>query len=85
MSNGELHAIRQERRKLIKQTVERVAPPLEDIDTTQVLSDEEQVEMQRRMEEARTNSELAKKLGREGLRAALKEKLTVAMRKVTNE
>jgi hypothetical protein len=83
--SNERHAVRQERRNQIKQTVERVAPALEDIDTTRVLSDEEQAELQRRMEEARTNSELAKKLGREGLRAALKEKLTVAMQKITNE
>jgi len=83
--SNERHAVRQARRNQIKQTVERVAPALEDIDTTRVLSDEEQAELQRRMEEARTNSELAKKLGREGLRAALKEKLTVAMQKITNE
>lgn len=62
-----------EKREKIKKTVEQFIPPMDEIDTTKVLSDEEQAELARRFEEARTNKELAKKLGREGLKSVLKK------------
>jgi hypothetical protein len=71
-----------EKRDRIKATVERCIPPLDEIDTTKVLSDEEQAEMARRFEEAKTNKELAKKLGREGLKAVLKEKFEQSVQQV---
>jgi len=60
-----------DKRDHIKKTVDRCIPSMEEIDTTKVLSDEEQAELARRFEEARTNKELAKKLGREGLKSIL--------------
>lgn len=65
----------QEKRQAIKKTVDQFIPPMEEIDTTKVLSDEEQAELARRFEEARNNKELAGLLGREGLKAVLKKKL----------
>ena len=64
-----------DKRDQIKQTVERCIPPMDEIDTTKVLSDEEQAELARRFEEARTNKEFAKKLGREGLKSILKKQV----------
>ena len=61
----------QDKRDHIKKTVDRCIPSMEEIDTTKVHSDEEQAELARRFEEARTNKELAKKLGREGLKSIL--------------
>lgn len=68
----------QEKRDKIRKTVDMVVPPLDEIDTTKVLSDEEQAELARRFEEAKTNKELAKKLGREGLKSVLRQSLTKA-------
>jgi hypothetical protein len=68
----------QEKRRAIKKTVDQVIPPMEEIDTTKVLSDEEQAELARRFEEARTNKDLAKKLGREGLKSILKKQFAEA-------
>ena len=62
-----------DKRDQIKKTVDRCIPSMEEIDTTKVLSDEEQAELARRFEEARTNKELAKKLGRDGLKSILKK------------
>jgi len=62
-----------DKRDQIKKTVDRCIPSMEEIDTTKMLSDEEQAELARRFEEARTNKELAKKLGREGLKSILKK------------
>jgi hypothetical protein len=62
------------KRAKFKKTVESALPPPEDIEATRVLSDAEQAELARRFEEARTNKELADLLGREGLRAVLKQK-----------
>lgn len=70
-----------EKREKIKKTVDLVVPPLDEIDTTKVLSDEEQAELARRFEEARTNKEMAALLGRDGLKAALRLKLSVAQTK----
>lgn len=70
-----------EKRAQFKKTCETVAPvPQESVEITRVLTDEEQAELARRFEEARTNRELADTLGREGLRAVLKQKFADAAR-----
>jgi hypothetical protein len=59
-------------RATIKRTVEQAIPQLE-IDTTRVMTDEEIAELHRQMECRLASQKLASEVGREGLRARLRE------------
>lgn len=70
-----------EKRTQFKKTCEAIVPvPQENVEITRVLTDEEQAEIAKRFEEARTDRELAETLGREGVRAVLKQKFADAAR-----
>jgi len=69
----EISARKQAKRGELKKTVERAVPDeLQDIDTTKVLSDDEVARLQARTEELQADRAAAKELGRDGLRAKLK-------------
>lgn len=63
---------RAKRHEAFRKTVERVAP-LQEIDTTRVLSDEEQEALRKQTEAARENRKLAEEIGRDGLMKRLKQ------------
>lgn len=63
---------RERKREAIRKTVERVAP-LQEIDTTKVLTDEEMEALREQTAKRLADKELAEEIGRDGLMRRLKQ------------